>query len=224
MLLVAPVPFSLGCEREVPGVELGARYYSDPLFSPSPFNSYACATCHAVSARGDRIDPGYELRDVVHRPSWWGGSFTRLLDAVNYCYFEFMGGSPMAADSVEARSLYEYFLHQSPDQDVPALPLTVVKNIVPIDLPGDPATGKAVYEMACRRCHGDARSGEGRLNTRVSVVPNDTQAVFEDNARLVTIEKIRHGKFFNIGGVMPLFSREAMSDEQIADLLAYLEL
>jgi thiosulfate dehydrogenase len=41
---------------------------------------------------------------------------------------------------------------------------------------------------------------------------------------LVVIEKVRHGRFFNIGGDMPLFSQEALSDEDLGALLAYLEL
>ena len=41
---------------------------------------------------------------------------------------------------------------------------------------------------------------------------------------LVVIEKVRHGRFFNIGGEMPLFSEEALSDDDLGALLSYLEL
>ena len=37
--------------------------------------------------------------------------------------------------------------------------------------------------------------------------------------RLVVIEKVRHGQFFGVGGNMPLFSREAMSDADLGALL-----
>ena len=40
----------------------------------------------------------------------------------------------------------------------------------------------------------------------------------------MTIEKVRHGKFFSVGGNMPLFSLEALSDAQLGDVLAYLEM
>ena len=40
----------------------------------------------------------------------------------------------------------------------------------------------------------------------------------------MAVEKVRHGKFFNIGGVMPLYSTESMTDEEIADVLAYIGL
>ena len=61
-----------------------------------------------------------------------------------------------------------------------------------------------------------------------SLVPDDSiQAHGTDpmtGARPVVIEKVRHGKFFNVGGNMPLFSLEAMSDAQLGDVLAYLEM
>jgi thiosulfate dehydrogenase len=41
---------------------------------------------------------------------------------------------------------------------------------------------------------------------------------------LVVIEKVRHGRFFGIGGEMPLFSSEALPDPALGDLLEYLEL
>ena len=39
---------------------------------------------------------------------------------------------------------------------------------------------------------------------------------------LVVIEKVRHGRFFDIGGVMPPFSLESLSNAQLSDLLAFL--
>ena len=41
---------------------------------------------------------------------------------------------------------------------------------------------------------------------------------------LVVIEKVRHGRFFEIGVDMPLFSLEVMSAEDLGALLAFLEL
>ena len=41
---------------------------------------------------------------------------------------------------------------------------------------------------------------------------------------LPTIAKVRNGKFYNIGGVMPLYSVEALSDTSLADILAHLTL
>ena len=71
-------------------------------------------------------------------------------------------------------------------------------------------------------CHGEAHSGKGRLGPRVSVLPEDTLSVFPTQAGPITAEKVRHGKFFGIAGVMPFFALERLSDGELADILKYL--
>lgn len=223
-----PLLLVLGCggTQTVPAATLGERHFSDPALSTSPFNAASCATCHQVAkAPVARNDPGVNLYDVVHRPVWWGGYESTLLSAANYCLTEFMGGAALTMDDDRARELYEYLAQNSPDDPAPAMPLTVVKNVTPLtNLAGDAAHGKEVFDRSCRRCHGDPHTGNGRLSTKVSIIPNDTLKAFPTNARAVTVEKVRHGRFFNIGGIMPLYSAEAISDQEIADILAYLGL
>jgi len=226
------VSLTVGCHRDVSARDSGERFFSDPALSTSPFNAFSCATCHAVGAATPlvvdggphvgTINPGYDLFNVVHRPSWWGGYMTRLLDSMNYCLTEFMGGAELAAGDDRARALFEYFNANSPDLGAPALPLTVVRNITSLSsLTGDPVRGRDVFARSCQKCHGSAHSGTGRLSSRVSVIPEDTIALFPTNARTVVVEKVRHGKFFNVGGVMPLYAAEAITDQEIADVLAY---
>jgi thiosulfate dehydrogenase len=236
--LLAPllaVSFMLGCHRDVSARDSGERYFSDPALSTSPFNVFSCATCHAVGAPAPlvvdggphvgAINPGYDLFNVVHRPSWWGGYITRLLDSMNYCLTEFMGGAALTAEDERARALFEYLNASSPDTAAAALPLTVVRNITSLsNLTGDQVRGRDVFARACQKCHGAAHSGTGRLSSRVSIIPEDTIALFPTNARAVVVEKVRHGKFFNIGGVMPLYSAEAITDQEIVDVLVYLGL
>ena len=225
---LAALLIALGCggTQTVPAATLGERQFSDSSLSTSPFNKFSCSTCHQVSkSPAARNDPGYNLYNVVHRPNWWGGYETRLIDAINYCMTEFMGGRTLAPDEDSARELYEYLAANSPDASAPALPLTVIKNVTGLtDLTGDKAHGKDVYDRSCRRCHGDPHTGNGRLSTKVSIIPEDTLKAFPTIARLVAVEKVRHGKFFNIGGIMPLYSAETISDQEIADVLAYVGL
>lgn len=218
----------LGCggTETVPAATLGERQFSNSSLSTSPVNAFSCSTCHQVAkSPAARNDPGFNLYDVVHRPTWWGGYETTLIDAINYCMTEFMGGRALAPDEDSARELYEYLTANSPDAPAPALPLTVVKNVTGLtNLTGDAGHGKEVYDRSCRRCHGDPHTGNGRLSSKVSIIPEDTLRVFPTNARQVAVEKVRHGKFFNIGGIMPLYSTETISDQEIADVLAYIGL
>jgi thiosulfate dehydrogenase len=226
-----------GCgPRPVPAAELGERLFRARSLSTSPYNVFTCATCHpmgnavpvlqAQAPHGEgRITPGYDLYGVTTRPNWWGGYETRLLDAINVCVTEFMGGAALTAEDERARELYEYLADHGPAEPTPALPLTVVKTVTDLaTLSGDAGRGRDVYDRSCRECHGAPRTGAERLGSRISKIPDDTLAEFPDNARAVVVEKVRHGRFFNVGGSMPLYSAEAISDQEIADVLAYLGL
>lgn len=220
------------CGGPVPAKDFGEQLFNDARFSDSRFNSFSCATCHSVTPeRGpDRIDSGHTLFNATARPSFWGGQQTRLIDAASFCFIYFMRGEgPLAPEEAKSRALYEYLRSISPDHDVgvPALPLTIVKDIVDLS-EGDRTRGEAVYKGACQSCHGALHTAEGRLTERASRLPEVTAtypAKFSGvDPRLVVIEKVRHGQFFGVGGNMPLYGIELLSDEQLSDLLAYLEL
>jgi thiosulfate dehydrogenase len=219
-----------GCGGTTQAADFGEELFQDSRLSESQFNSFSCSTCHATTATPgtDRIYAGYTLHNVASRPNWWGGYETRLLDAVNFCYVSFMRGvTPLTEEEDKSRALYEYLVRISPDAESPALPLTVVKDAV--DVPrGDAGRGAEVYRAACQTCHGEPHSGKGRLTEKASVLPevvNDYDQLFPGVPHsLVVIEKVRHGQFFAVGGNMPLYSREALSDEELGALLAFLGL
>lgn len=206
--------------------DYGRALFSDPGASNAKSNPFSCATCHTISAQATGLHPGYDLYDVASRPSWWGGNVATLLDATNQCITYFMSGKPLTMDDEKGRAIYVYLKSQSPDPSADALPLTVVQNIV--DVPsGDAGKGADEWNQACAGCHGAPHTGQGRISDLASLVPDDSIAAHGTSptmgARPVVIEKVRHGKFFNVGGIMPLFSVEALSDEQLGDILAYLE-
>jgi thiosulfate dehydrogenase len=111
------------------------------------------------------------------------------------------------------------------------LPVTIVENIQPIPL-GDATAGEAVYDGACRRCHGEAVTGAGNILDALDddyVLPSYATENYPVDfpgvaPGLVVIEKIRHGRFFDIGGSMAPFSTETLTDADIGDLLAFLGL
>jgi thiosulfate dehydrogenase len=228
-LLLGGVAGACG-DQAVPAAELGERLFSSPGVSTSRRNRYSCRSCHSVQAEAPavlpgRYDSGYNLYGAAARPSWWGGYSSRLLDAVNVCVTEFMGGRRLEAEDAEARQLGEYLLAASPAGPEPQAPLTIVRAVTPLEgLIGNPARGSVVYGAGCQRCHGAVSNGAGRLDPTFPIVPDDTVLAFGNQARFAVVEKVRHGRFFNIGGVMPLYTLEALSDAEVADLLAYLGL
>lgn len=210
--------------------EFGRALFRDPRLSESEFNAFACATCHIETEAVDpkRIQSGHSLYNSAFRPSWWGGYEARYIDAVNFCYIYFMRGlEPLSRDAPRSKALYEYLVSISPDRSAPALPLTVVRDIA--DVPrGTTDRGEEVYRAACETCHGAPHTGEARITALAPVLPEYVttfEATFPGvDPALVLIEKVRHGQFFQVGGNMPLFGQEALSDADLGALLAFMGL
>ena len=214
-----------GCGSR-PALDYGRALFSDATVSTAASNPFSCSTCHETGATTSKSLPGYTMHDAAVRPAWWGGAVTTLLDATNQCVTEFMRGKALAPDDEKGRAIFVYLESLAPDASAPTLPLTVTQNIV--DVPsGDAGRGKMWWDQGCGNCHGAPHTGDGRISDVASLVPDDSLAAHgtdpKTGARPVVIEKVRHGKFFNVGGNMPLFSLEALSDAQLGDILAYLE-
>jgi thiosulfate dehydrogenase len=210
----------------VPAAEFGRQIFENPRLSADPANTYSCSTCHAVTpADPTRLDPGYTLYDVAFRGRWWGGQEAELIDAASFCYTAFMQSeSRFAADDPKAKALYEYLASISPDQPSPALPLSEVRYVLEVDR-GDAARGAAVYAAACQRCHGAFGTGDGKLGDDSPTLPaawaNYATKYPGQSVSQLVIEKIRHGAFYGIGGTMPPYSLEALSDADEGALLMF---
>jgi thiosulfate dehydrogenase len=213
-----------GDDDPIAAAEVGRDLFRDPGFSTSQFNAFSCATCHALA--GDDVRPGYALANSAFRASWWGGYEATLKDAIDFCLVFFMRGDELEPEDDGGRALHEYLISISPERPSPALPMTVVAVIE--DVPRrDAGRGEAVWNQACRPCHGDPHTGRGRISELVVDVPEASEELAAQlgvDVSLIVIEKVRHGQFFGVGGNMPFFSREAMTDEDLGALLAYLGL
>ena len=219
-----------GCDdgpEVISAVARGRQLFADPRLSNSAFNAYACATCHASTDPAGAAPPiAVSLFGVVDRASWWGGKITTLYDAVDFCWVYFMRGHPaLASGSDDARALFEYLASLGDGTPRTTAPLTVVETIAPIAR-GDATRGAATFARSCAGCHGAPHTGRGRISEDAAIVPDDSDEFAAANGfdpELVVIEKVRHGSFFGISGTMPLFTREALSDEALGDLLAFLD-
>jgi thiosulfate dehydrogenase len=203
----------------------GRQLFESKALSQSRLNDYTCLTCHdTVASSEPSKQSGGALAGVTLRTRFWGGQEPDLLGSINACRNYFMGDNlPLAASDERARSLYAYLASLEPG-DANPIPFTVVTSIEPLAR-GNEARGQVLYAQACLHCHGNTHDGLGRLSERLPVLPEDTLAD-PDHAeysprllRLVFTEKIRHGLFLGYGGVMPPFSAEVLSDEEVSDVL-----
>ncbi|HYQ15629.1 MAG TPA: c-type cytochrome [Polyangiaceae bacterium] len=219
-----------GCgSSETSAVEQGQKLFETKALSPSTLNDYSCVSCHDVQASNPPSEkPGAPLAGAYLRPSFWGGQEVDLLRAVNACRNYFMAASqPLTAEDRDARALYAYLESLPSNGDAEAeQPFTIVNPITRLtNVTGDAGRGIVLYTQACSTCHGEMHDGRGRLSTRVPILPEDTfneptHVNFSANDfRLTFIEKMRHGLFLDYGGVMPPFSAETLSDQDVSDLL-----
>lgn len=214
---------------ERPAVERGEALFGDPDFSPASANYFGCNDCHSrTTDEGERIFPGYPLQNSANRASWWGGYAVQYLDAVDFCYRKFQRApASLTAGEPKGDALYEYLASISPQATSPAQPLTITRNITLLS-GGDAAAGEALWDAACRHCHGSP-SGSGRIHSSVTAIDDDLFADYDTlfpgvDHRVIVAEKVRHGSFFGVGGVMPFFAEERLTDEELASILAYLGL
>jgi thiosulfate dehydrogenase len=229
--LVITLALLAACTTEKSGAEWGEELFADPHgLTRSNVNTFSCATCHRTTAEpeagDDRILPGYSLHGVAARERFWGGSEIYLHDAVDVCIVYFMRGTPLDLASDESRALEDFLASITPPGSPTAtLPMTVVENIVPLPL-GDAGAGAEIYRRACQNCHGEAHTGDGHILDKKIVLPEvtgDYATLFPGvPTGLVVTEVVRHGRFFDVGTTMPLFTVETLSDAELGDLLAFL--
>jgi thiosulfate dehydrogenase len=203
--------------------EHGQALFADPATSGANENVYSCATCHVadgVSPNGN-ILPGAPLAGVTKRPSFWGGTESDLLRAVNLCRTSFMlAPAPWTADDPDAQAIWEY-LSSLPETQVTSVPFTVVRSAIDL-APGNAEAGRGLYERACAGCHGAAQTGAGQSTPRAVALPGSALANLGAARRVAFIERIRQGAFLGKTGTMPPFSTEVLSDADVANILAFL--
>lgn len=211
-------------------VEHGRDIFDDTSASDSTVNAFSCGTCHRHQSTADtRILPGADLAGVVERPTYWGGQEDDLLGAINHCRYYFMGAQRRWLPADDDAAAMFAFLSSLPATAKGAQPFTIP--LVATDLPaGNAARGAIVFQSSCQSCHGEAHDGKGVLRNGIPVLPEESVRYFESigfdatQRRVTFVEKVRHGSFLGLYGSMPPYSKEAMSDADLAALLAFLGL
>ena len=202
------------------GLSIGKSIYLEPLESG---NSFACATCHALSepASDGLIRPGHPIADAPLRTSFKNGKLDTFLAATNSCLSEWMTvPKPWSESSPEFQALEEFLVNSSGDEPVSMIEYQVVappqRSAL---LAGDPTAGRTLFNQSCSVCHGT--DGEGSIRApKVTNFALDIELV----AERIRLSGARESGIYDglTGGRMPFWSAERLSDPQVADLATYL--
>ena len=218
--------------------QLGRELFYDPSFggtlNPKKISGLACADCHAdfdEEANPDgKIRAGHSIIGVPQRGEAKGWRikadiFRRAAGGGGYCYQRFLQRVPdnkvdsTAIPEEQAEALMAYFEHVSGENKGPhfefqKLDKEGAKEAADkiVAMKGDAKKGWKLYSRACNDCHPTARkAGIGSQLIRRKPPSNVPKQLHKYAA------KIRGGGF-----IMPFYSEDRLSDQDIADIIAFL--
>ena len=222
--------------------QLGRELFHDPTFKgtikPGKLKGYAtglaCANCHAdfdEAAKPDGIiRAGHSMIGVPHRGQAKGGMisadiFERAAGGGGFCYQHFLQRipgpevDPTAIPEEHAEALMAYFKAISGDNKGPQFEIAMLDDDAKkaagaklAAMTGDAENGWQLFGRACVVCHPTPyKPGVGPQLIRPRP-PRNIDAALE---RWAT--KIRGG-----GVLMPFYAPDILSDQQVADIIAFL--
>lgn len=218
--------------------KMGRELFNDASFGgtldPAKVSGLSCSDCHAdfdETANPDgRIRSGHGIVGVPHRGEAKGGMikgdmFRRAAGGGGFCYEHFLQKvpgnkvNPTAIPEEQAEALMAYFEHVSGDNKGPQFQMAMVDKEAAnaaadkiMAMKGDSQKGWKLYSRACNVCHPTAKKpGIGSQLVRKKP-PKD-------------LEKRKHkiASYVRKGGfIMPFFAEDRLSDQDLADIVAFI--
>lgn len=197
-------------------VNRGEGVYSQPL---EDGNSFSCSTCHALTEPADdglhRV--AHPIGDATRRPHFKNGRIEDVRDAVNTCVEHWMNAEPLAETDPRWEALYAFLDAQATVEQAPALAFEITPP--PGDLEGgDVDAGRTLFDRTCVACHGAGATGTTRA-------PPLAGGSYEAGyiAERVRLSGDQENPAYEglVGGVMPFWSADRLSDGELRDVIAY---
>lgn len=209
-------------DPETPAVDQAQIIRGEAVFiSPNPQgNVFSCGTCHSISepASDGLRRAGHPLGNATKRSSYKNGQLSHMLDAANSCLTEWMNAPGWNESSEDWQDLYAYLDIQTTQSSA-----NVSYEIVdpPADLgDGNVLAGQNVFNSSCVVCHGDDGAGTD-IGPRVAGIGLPADYI----ARRIRLSGRANSQVYAglLGGIMPFWSADRLSDMEIRDIVAFLE-
>jgi thiosulfate dehydrogenase len=173
-------------------------------------NTLACTSCHPAAGT---LAGGMPWVGVYGQFPQYRSRAARVQvieDRLDDCFIRSMNGKPLPRDGKDVRDIVAYFAFLS--RDIPVGARVEGQGLPRVDVSNaDSTAGKALYATECARCHGEG--GGGYLGP----------ALWGDSSFNIGagMARLRTAAGF-IRANMPMDRRGSLTDEQAADLAAYL--
>jgi thiosulfate dehydrogenase len=189
-------------------------------------NNLACSNCHLSAGTRKFALPLFGLYWEFPQYDARAGKDISLADRINSCMTRSMNGRALPVDAPEMQAMVAYirFLTTGvpPGQTLPGLG---AGRMPELNRAADPARGKAVYDRACRTCHGTRGQGIPRTHPTTDLgymmPPLWGPDSFNDGAgmaRLITAANFIH---FNMPHGADYLNPQ-LSSEEAWDVAAYM--
>ena len=173
-------------------------------------NTLACTSCHPAAGT---LAGGMPWVGVYGQFPQYRSRVARVQvieDRIDDCFIRSMNGKPLPRGGKDVRDMVAYFAFLS--RDIPVGARVEGQGIPKVDVSNaDTSAGKALYAVECARCHG--ADGGGYVGP----------ALWGDSSFNIGagMARLRTAAGF-IRANMPMDRRGSMTDQQSADLAAYL--
>lgn len=187
---------------------------TDTVLSENVGNKLSCQSCHANGGIGGASSLVGVVADYPQYRPREGVTFT-LEDRINGCMIRSMNGEMLDYDSEEMRAMMAYFAYISEGVEIGAeRPWITVNSMDEVPEP-DVVNGEELYEQKnCLSCHATDGSGTGP-NSGPALWGDDS---FNDGAGMGRLTKAAG----YIQNNMPIGAENTLTDQEAADLAAYL--
>jgi mono/diheme cytochrome c family protein len=217
----------------------GPGAYGQKLYYSTTYGKIkvSCSSCHAdgtPTTKDDRIRPAHTLAGVASRTATWNGAFKGDdlkknaygatmcavmylhkgddmksvmpqpdIDAMNAYFDAIKGNAGAMTSNLKIQWVTKPAIHEEDKIDQKAAD-AAAKAIM--KLPGDPTAGKTVFDHSCAYCHSMTEKKAGPPMKKA--MENPMQGA----------KAVRCGS-----DAMPFYAKDVLSDEQIANVVAYIQ-
>ena len=237
-MLITILVFLTQAQQLSDKAQLGRELFHDPTFkgtiNPKVATGLSCANCHADF--DEETDPdgliraGHSVVGVPQRGSAKGGmikgaDFARAAGGGGFCYQHFLQKvpaskvNPTAIPAEHAEALMAYFEVISDGKKGPQFEMEMLDAAAKTEagekiaaMSGDVDKGWQLWGRACVVCHPTPKKAGIGIQLVRTRPPRDI-----DKTIMRWATKIRGG-----GSLMPFYASDILSDQDIADILAFL--
>jgi mono/diheme cytochrome c family protein len=183
-------------------------------------NAFSCSNCHASvpDEESPVIHVASSLHDAICRPSYKLGQLETFLEAANTCRVHWMETTAWVEADPGHQDLAAFLTSLAPLGIAPTVDYEIAQPAIQGDATGDADLGCELYHRTCVACHGPEAAGTHLAPSLVEL------PIRADFIRALARLGGPTGSIYEglLGGLMPFWSRDRLSDLELEDIVTYL--